>query len=60
MLYVDDGIFMGPDKAEIEAMIKGLKSEFDITDKGNLKEYLGVLVEKQADGRTKLLQPHLI
>jgi hypothetical protein len=60
MLYVDDGIFAGPNKDEIEGLIKGLKTEFNITDEGDLKEYLGVLVEKQADGRTKLSQPHLI
>jgi hypothetical protein len=60
MLYVDDGIFAGPDKKEIDDLIEGLKGEFKITDEGDLTEYLGVLVEKQADGRTKLSQPHLI
>jgi hypothetical protein len=31
------------------------------TDEGDLNKYLGVLlVEKQEDGRIKLLQPHLI
>jgi hypothetical protein len=54
MLYVDDGIFAGPDKAEIENLIIGLQKEFNITDEGDLTEYLGVLVEKQKDGRTKL------
>jgi hypothetical protein len=37
-----------------------MKSEFKITDEGDLTEYLGVLVEKQSDGRTKLSQPQLI
>jgi hypothetical protein len=60
MLYADDGIFAGPDKDKIASLIEGLKMEFDITDEGDLKEYLGVLVEKQEDGRTKLSQPHLI
>jgi hypothetical protein len=60
MLYVDDGIFAGPYKDEISNLVEGLKSEFDITDEGDLKEYLGVLVEKQSDGTTKLSQPHLI
>jgi transposase InsO family protein len=60
MLYVDDGIFCGPDKAEIDDCIAELKGEFNITDEGNLNEYLGVLVDKQEDGRIKLSQPHLI
>ena len=46
MLYVDDGIFVGPNKGEIDGLIEGLKQEFNITDQGDLKEYLGVLVER--------------
>jgi hypothetical protein len=60
MLYVDDGIFVGPDKSEIDGLIKGLEQEFNITDEGDLKEYLGVLVEKEPGGRLKLSQPQLI
>jgi hypothetical protein len=50
MIYVDDGIFAGPDRKEIEHLFKELKAKFNITDKGDLTEYLGVLVEKQPDG----------
>jgi hypothetical protein len=32
----------------------------NITNEGDSKEYLGVLVKKELDGRIKLLQPHLI
>jgi hypothetical protein len=60
MVYVDDWIFAGPNKAEISNLLEELKNQFTITDEGDLKEYLGVLVEKQGDGRTKLSQPHLI
>ena len=60
MLYVDDGIFAGPNKGEIDGLIEGLKQEFNITDEGDLKEYLGVLVEKLSNGTMKLSQPHLI
>jgi hypothetical protein len=31
-----------------------------VTDEGDLQEYLGVLVEKQAHGHIKLSQPQLI
>jgi hypothetical protein len=60
MLYVDDGIFAGPDKREITQLIKGLQEEFNVTDKGDLQEYFGVLVEKQANRCIKLSQPQLI
>jgi hypothetical protein len=60
MLYVDDGIFAGPDRGKIELLIAGLKEEVNMMDKGDLSEYLGVLVEKLSDGRYKLSQPHLI
>jgi hypothetical protein len=60
MIYVDDGIFAGPDRVEIERLIKEMQAKFNVTDEGDLKEYLGVLVEKQPDGRTKLSQPQLI
>ena len=57
---------MGPDKSEINDLITSLKSDpkcatkYDITDEGNVDEYLGVKVEQQLDGQIKLLQPHLI
>jgi hypothetical protein len=60
MVYVDDGIFCGPSGTDISALIEELKGEFEITDEGDLKEYLGVLVEKEEDGRMKLSQPQLI
>jgi hypothetical protein len=60
MVYVDDGIFAGPDKQEINGLLAQLTKKFTITDEGDLTEYLGVLVEKKLDGRTKLSQPHLI
>jgi hypothetical protein len=60
MIYVNDGKFVGPDREEIEQLFKELQAKFNITDKGDLTEYLGVLVEKHLDGRTKLSQPPLV
>jgi hypothetical protein len=61
VVYVDDGIFAGPDESEIKQAIKDFrKVGFDIEDKGNIKDYLGVNVTKLPDGRLKLWQPHLI
>ena len=43
LIYVDDGIFIGPDSREIEALISSLKNDplcrtsFDITDEGKIQ-----------------------
>jgi hypothetical protein len=61
MLYVNDGIFAGPDKEEIATLIRRIQGEFNITNEGDIKqEYLGVLVEKLDGGTMKLSQPQLI
>jgi hypothetical protein len=44
MIYVDGGIFTGPDKDKIATLIRIMQGEFNITDEGDIKEYLGVLV----------------
>jgi hypothetical protein len=41
-------------------LIKRMQAEFNVTDEGDIKEYLGVLVERQSDGTLKLSQPQLI
>lgn len=66
LLYVDDGIFAGPDDDEITEFIKEIRekrhysAKFDISDEGDLTDYLGVNVTKLPDGRIKLSQPQLI
>lgn len=56
MLYMDDGIFAGPNKGEITCLIQGLQKESKVTDKGVLKEcLLGVLVERQSDGHPQAI-----
>jgi hypothetical protein len=61
VVYVDDGIFASPDSNEIDQAIDDLRSAgFDVEDKGDIKDYLGVHVTKLADKKLKLWQPHLI
>ena len=60
LLYVDDGILAGPSKEEIDLVIKQLQERYNVTDEGDLTDYLGVNVTFKEDGRIKLTQPHLI
>ena len=60
MVYTDDGIFCGPDQIEISHCMTELGSRFEITDEGDLDEYLGVKVTRMPDGTITLSQPHLI
>lgn len=61
MCYVDDGIFADPNQSNIDKAIEDLKvAGFDIENKGDLQDYLGIHVDYLEDGRIKLSQPHLI
>jgi len=58
--YVDDGIFIDTSVEKINLAVTELSNEFNIEDKGDVSEYLGVKIEYLDDGRIKLFQPHLI
>ena len=58
--YVDDGIFMDASEHKINKAVTELANVFDIEDKGDVTEYLGVKIDKASDGTIKLYQPHLI
>ena len=60
VVYVDDGILIGPDAHEIDGIIKSLKKDYNLTDEGDLKEYLGIRCDKTRTGGLKLTQPTLI
>lgn len=62
ILYVDDGILIGPNSTEINEIIKSLKRDYNLTDEGELNEYLGIKVEKIKGklNQRKLTQPTLI
>ena len=66
LLYVDDGIFLGPDADEISSLIASLKKDpkcrmsYDIPDEGTLSDYLGVKINHLEGGQMSLSQPHLI
>jgi hypothetical protein len=60
LVYVDDGILAGPSKQEIDLIIEQLGKRYNLTDEGDLTDYLGVNIDHLPDGRIKLSQPHLI
>ena len=60
LVYVDDGILIGPDMEDIQSIIKQLRSlNYDITDEGDLKDYLGVDIQRQGT-KVHMSQPKLI
>ena len=61
VLYVDDGIFVSPDKNLIDKTIQDLIAVIlKIEDQGYPLDYIGVNIKKNEDGSIKLSQPALI
>ena len=60
MVYVDDGILIGKTSSDIDKVIKQLSKHYDITDEGQIEDYLGIHVEHLPSGSIKLSQPQLI
>ena len=64
--YVDDGIFVSKDEAQIDEAIADLrnkkkaKNKYNIDDQGEITDYLGINFGEDEQGRLKLWQPHLI
>jgi hypothetical protein len=60
VLYTDDSILAGPDKAKIDATIEAMRGELDLTVEENLTDFLGVNIDRREDGTIKLTQPKLV
>ena len=51
LFYVDDGIFLSPDKKEVNNAIDDLKATYlDLEDQGNISDYLGIDFNYKTDG----------
>lgn len=60
LVYTDDCIIMGPTDKELDIMVAKLKSSFDITEEGDICDYLGIKFTNGEDNTISLTQPHLI
>ena len=48
LIYVDDSVIIGRDRAKMEAMITDLSTELDLTREGDLTAFLGVQISKSS------------
>jgi hypothetical protein len=61
VLYTDDSILTGPNKQEIDQVVKDIEAaKLNITVEGEVKDFLGVTIDRRKDGTIKLSQPRLI
>mmetsp|Transcript_22323 Transcript_22323/g.48518 ORF Transcript_22323/g.48518 Transcript_22323/m.48518 type:complete len:523 (+) Transcript_22323:114-1682(+) len=61
VLYTDDSILAGPNKKAVENAIRDIKDVgLNITEEGDIQDFLGVNIDRQPDGTIKFTQPHLI
>jgi hypothetical protein len=61
LCYVDDTIIIDPKDQAIDKVIEDLRElKFNVTDEGQIEDYLGVKIERMEDGKLKFSQPHLI
>ena len=60
VLYVDDATLFSPNSMAINCEIMSLKQSFELTDEGDLQDYLGTWLTKHPDGRIKLQQKKTI
>ena len=53
-LYTDDSILAGPNKDEVDKINRLMKkAKLNITDEGNVEDFLGVNIERRSDGDRK-------
>jgi len=61
VVYTDDSVLTGPDDAELDHIIQGMKKVgLKITVEGDIGDFLGVQIQRKSDGTFELTQPHLI
>jgi hypothetical protein len=59
LVYVNDMLIFSHSMRKIEQFIHSLYNEYEYTDEGDIKSYLGIDVSGPSPGTYKLSQPHL-
>jgi hypothetical protein len=54
VVYVDDAILISPSKALISKEIASIQEDYDLTDDGELQDYLGTRFDQKPDGSLEL------
>ena len=63
LVYINDCIMFGPDMAELDKVVKEMRTsskKFRVEDLGNTKDFLGIQVTRGNDKTLTLNQPQLI
>ena len=60
IFYVDDCCILSKYKETIDALLRNISKEFKLTDKGDVKSYLGRDVSKYPNGTITMSQPAII
>ena len=63
LVYIDDCIVFRPDARAIDQVVADLRScsqQFTVDDQGDVGDFLGIQIQRQADGSIHLSQPQLI
>ena len=60
LVYVDDTIIFTKEDSTINQIVKSLSSDFDLTDEGEVENFLGVNMKHHEDGSIEYTQPALI
>jgi Reverse transcriptase (RNA-dependent DNA polymerase) len=60
VIYTDDTIVTGPDAKDVNHAIELIKTQFNITSREKVEDFLGVNISYQEGNLFTLSQPHLI
>ena len=60
MVYMDDATLLSPHSKSIDASLQALWANFNLTEEGDIADYLGLQVTRLTTGTLSLTQPQLI
>jgi Reverse transcriptase (RNA-dependent DNA polymerase) len=60
MVYVDNTILLSSHNKSINASLQALQARFNLTEEGDIADYLGLQVTRLSTGTLSLMQPQLI